>query len=124
MLTQSVPASIPRGFDTLNLINPICRAVNEEKYTTPTPIQTEAIPHLLQGRDLLGCAQTGTGKTAAFALPILQRLVEYKDKPRSKEVRSLILTPTRASSANRGKFSGLRTLFKIQSSGNFRRGKS
>jgi ATP-dependent RNA helicase RhlE len=95
MLTQSTPASIPGGFDTLNLISPICRAVNEEKYTSPTPIQTEAIPHLLQGRDLLGCAQTGTGKTAAFALPILQRLAEYKDRPRSKEVRSLILTPTR-----------------------------
>ena len=95
MLNQSVPSPIAGGFDTLNLISPICRAVNEEKYTSPTPIQTEAIPHLLQGRDLLGCAQTGTGKTAAFALPILQRLAEYKDKPRSKEVRSLILTPTR-----------------------------
>ncbi len=95
MLTQSTPVTIPGGFDTLNLISPICRAVNEEKYTSPTPIQTEAIPHLLQGRDLLGCAQTGTGKTAAFALPILQRLAEYKDRPRSKEVRSLILTPTR-----------------------------
>jgi ATP-dependent RNA helicase RhlE len=95
MLNQSVPSPIAGGFDTLNLISPICRAVNEEKYTSPTPIQTEAIPHLLQGRDLLGCAQTGTGKTAAFALPILQRLAEYKDKPRHKEVRSLILTPTR-----------------------------
>jgi len=95
MLTQSTPVSIPGGFDTLNLISPICRAVNEEKYTSPTPIQTQAIPHLLLGRDLLGCAQTGTGKTAAFALPILQRLSEYKDRPRSKEVRSLILTPTR-----------------------------
>jgi ATP-dependent RNA helicase RhlE len=95
MLDQSVPSPIAGGFDTLKLISPICRAVNEEKYTSPTPIQTEAIPHLLQGRDLLGCAQTGTGKTAAFALPILQRLAEYKDKPRSKEVRTLILTPTR-----------------------------
>ena len=97
MLTQSVPvpASIPGGFDTLNLISPICRAVNEEKYTQPTPIQSEAIPHLLLGRDLLGCAQTGTGKTAAFALPILQRLSEHTEKLRPKEVRSLILTPTR-----------------------------
>ena len=95
MLNQSTPASIPSGFDTLNLISPIRRAVSDEKYTLPTPIQTEAIPHLLQGRDLLGCAQTGTGKTAAFALPILQRLAEYKDKPRPKEVRTLILTPTR-----------------------------
>ena len=95
MLTQSVPTSNPGGFDTLNLISPIRRAVSEEKYTQPTPIQTEAIPHLLEGRDLLGCAQTGTGKTAAFALPILQRLAEHKDKPRPKEVRALILTPTR-----------------------------
>ncbi len=95
MLNQSVPASIAAGFDTLNLISPIRRAVSEEKYTLPTPIQMEAIPHLLQGRDLLGCAQTGTGKTAAFALPILQRLAKYKEKPRPKEVRALILTPTR-----------------------------
>jgi len=95
MLNQSVPASIPGGFDTLNLISPIRRAVSEEKYTLPTPIQSEAIPHLLQGRDLLGCAQTGTGKTAAFALPILQRLAKQQSKPRPKEVRALILTPTR-----------------------------
>ena len=95
MLTQSLPTSNPGGFDTLNLISPICRAVSEEKYTLPTPIQTEAIPHLLQGRDLLGCAQTGTGKTAAFALPILQGLAKHKEKPRPKEVRALILTPTR-----------------------------
>jgi ATP-dependent RNA helicase RhlE len=95
MLTQSLPASNPGGFDTLNLISPLCRAVSEEKYTLPTPIQTEAIPHLLQGRDLLGCAQTGTGKTAAFALPILQGLAKHKEKPRPKEVRALILTPTR-----------------------------
>jgi ATP-dependent RNA helicase RhlE len=95
MLTQSLPASNPGGFDTLNLISPLCRAVSEEKYTLPTPIQTEAIPHLLQGRDLLGCAQTGTGKTAAFALPILQGLAKHKEKPWPKEVRALILTPTR-----------------------------
>ena len=95
MLNQSVPASIAAGFDTLNLISPIRRAVSEEKYTLPTPIQMEAIPHLLQGRDLLGCAQTGTGKTAAFALPILQRLAKKQAKPRPKEVRALILTPTR-----------------------------
>ncbi|MDH3256795.1 MAG: DEAD/DEAH box helicase [Nitrospinota bacterium] len=95
MLTQTIPASIPGGFDTLNLISPLCRAVSEEKYTLPTPIQMEAIPHLLLGRDLLGCAQTGTGKTAAFALPILQGLAKHKEKPRPKEVRTLILTPTR-----------------------------
>ena len=95
MLNPSLPASNPGGFDALNLISPICRAVSEEKYTLPTPIQIEAIPHLLQGRDLLGCAQTGTGKTAAFALPILQRLAKRQEKPRPKEVRALILTPTR-----------------------------
>ena len=95
MLNQSSPASNSGGFDTLNLIGPISRAVREEKYTHPTPIQTQAIPHLLEGRDLLGCAQTGTGKTAAFALPILQRLARHENKPRPKEVRALILTPTR-----------------------------
>ena len=83
------------GFDALNLAEPICRAVSGEKYDTPTPIQQQAIPHLLQGRDLLGCAQTGTGKTAAFALPILHRLSEKRQAPGSKGPRALILTPTR-----------------------------
>jgi ATP-dependent RNA helicase RhlE len=59
-------------FDQLNLIEPILKALKAEGYTTPTPIQQQAIPILLQGKDLLGCAQTGTGKTAAFAIPILQ----------------------------------------------------
>jgi ATP-dependent RNA helicase RhlE len=95
MLNQSTPAPVSGGFDTLNLISPICRAVKEEKYSTPTPIQVQAIPPLLLGRDLLGCAQTGTGKTAAFALPILQRLAEKKTKVGPKQVRALILTPTR-----------------------------
>ncbi|MZH03011.1 MAG: DEAD/DEAH box helicase, partial [Nitrospinae bacterium] len=83
------------GFDALNLSEPICRAVYGENYDNPTPIQQKAIPHLLQGRDLLGCAQTGTGKTAAFALPILQNLSEQGFTPRSKGPRALILTPTR-----------------------------
>ncbi len=83
------------GFEALNLSEPIQRAVNSEKYSNPTPIQRQSIPHLLKGRDLLGCAQTGTGKTAAFALPILQRLSEEKRVPGAKSVRSLILTPTR-----------------------------
>ncbi|CAI2717571.1 ATP-dependent RNA helicase RhlE [Nitrospina watsonii] len=83
------------GFAALNLIDPILRAIEEEKYTTPTPIQTEAIPHLLDGRDLLGCAQTGTGKTAAFALPVLQRLAESKTVAGPKGVRALVLAPTR-----------------------------
>jgi ATP-dependent RNA helicase RhlE len=85
----------PNGFDILNLIEPLCRAVHDEEYTTPTPIQTKAVPPLLEGRDLLGCAQTGTGKTAAFALPILQRLTENYQPAGPKGVRSLILTPTR-----------------------------
>ena len=88
-------APTPGGFDSLDLIGPICRAVREEKYSLPTPIQTQAIPHLLQGRDLLGCAQTGTGKTAAFALPILQRLAENQKIPRPKSMHALVLTPTR-----------------------------
>ena len=83
------------GFDALNLSEPICRAVSGEKYDTPTPIQQKAIPHLIKGRDLLGCAQTGTGKTAAFALPILHRLSEKRTAPGSKGPRALILTPTR-----------------------------
>jgi len=61
-------------FTDLSLIEPLLRAVRAEGYDTPTPIQQKAIPEVLTGRDLLGCAQTGTGKTAAFALPILQRL--------------------------------------------------
>jgi len=82
-------------FSNLKLIDPILKAVQSQSYTEPTPIQVKAIPHLLEGRDLLGCAQTGTGKTAAFALPILQRLVESGKVPRTHEVRALILTPTR-----------------------------
>jgi len=61
-------------FQSLFLIQPILRALQDEGYETPTPIQAQAIPILLQGKDLLGCAQTGTGKTAAFAIPILQLL--------------------------------------------------
>ena len=83
------------GFDALNLIDPICRAVRGEKYATPTPIQQKAIPHLLQGQDLLGCAQTGTGKTAAFALPILHLLSERRQASGSRSPRALVLTPTR-----------------------------
>jgi ATP-dependent RNA helicase RhlE len=82
-------------FSDLDLIEPIQRAVAAEKYTTPTPIQAQAIPHLLQGRDLLGCAQTGTGKTAAFALPILQFLALNPRGARPRCPRVLVLTPTR-----------------------------
>ena len=94
MHTNITPQT-PNGFDSLNLISPLCRAVNEKEYSNPTPIQMQAVPHLLKGRDLLGCAQTGTGKTAAFALPILQRLKENYQPVGRKEIRSLILTPTR-----------------------------
>jgi len=95
MLMHSNTSPNSGGFDNLNLISPIRRAVREEKYSLPTPIQTQAIPHLLEGRDLLGCAQTGTGKTAAFALPILQRLAENQKTPGPKSMHALILTPTR-----------------------------
>src|SRR3546814_17447487 len=86
--------SAPR-FADLGLAEPLLRALAAANDTTPTPIQAQAIPALLQGRDMLGLAQTGTGKTAAFALPILQRLAEMKDNPAPKPVRALILAPTR-----------------------------
>jgi len=82
-------------FQSLNIIEPILKAVQEEGYTTPTPIQVQAIPIVLQGTDLLGCAQTGTGKTAAFAIPILQLLSANKTYIKKRKVRSLIVTPTR-----------------------------
>lgn len=79
-------------FTQLNLIKPLLKAVAEAGYNTPTEIQSKAIPLILQGRDLLGCAQTGTGKTAAFALPILQQLNLNSTK---NSLRCLILSPTR-----------------------------
>jgi len=84
-----------QSFSELNLAPPIFRAVMAEGYERPTPIQTAAIPHLLLGRDLIGCAQTGTGKTAAFALPILQRLLTLRKKALPRGARVLVLTPTR-----------------------------
>jgi ATP-dependent RNA helicase RhlE len=83
------------SFADLGLNAPIQRALRAENYTTPTPIQAKAIPHLLAGRDLLGCARTGTGKTAAFALPILHRLSNDVRPPAPKGCRALVLTPTR-----------------------------
>jgi ATP-dependent RNA helicase RhlE len=84
------------SFENLNLIEPILKALKTEGYTTPTPIQAQSIPYILQHRDLLGCAQTGTGKTAAFAIPTLQLLFLDKQKHKEqKSIKALILTPTR-----------------------------
>jgi ATP-dependent RNA helicase RhlE len=83
------------SFDALGVAEPILRALAAEKYTTPTPIQARAIPALLAGRDLLGIAQTGTGKTAAFGIPLLQKLSTGHVPPGAKEARALILAPTR-----------------------------
>src|SRR5260370_42283107 len=84
--------------DSLGLSEPLLRAVNELGYTSPTPIQLQAIPAVLNGGDLLAGAQTGTGKTAGFTLPILQRLSTMQPAPAAagkRAVRALILTPTR-----------------------------
>ncbi len=104
------------SFENLNLIEPILRAVKNEGYTTPTPIQAQAIPLVLNRKDILGCAQTGTGKTAAFAIPIIQLLSEERYlAPGKRAIRSLILTPTRElaiqigeSFANYGKHTDLK----------------
>ena len=83
-------------FNELNIIEPILSALESEGYRTPTPIQEKSIPIALSGRDLLGCAQTGTGKTAAFAIPILQQLYNAKQIGKQyKSIKALILTPTR-----------------------------
>src|SRR5882672_560016 len=94
--------SLNPSFSDLGVAEPLCRALKAENYEAPTPIQANAIPHLLAGRDLLGIAQTGTGKTAAFALPILQRLAERKAQPSSRAPLALILTPTRELAAQIG----------------------
>ena len=85
------------SFEDLNLSGSLLRAVRQEGYETATPIQAQAIPHLLEGRDLVGCAQTGTGKTAAFALPTLQRLARSHNAPPPgrRRIRCLVLAPTR-----------------------------
>ncbi|HLG03280.1 MAG TPA: DEAD/DEAH box helicase [Bacteroidia bacterium] len=83
------------SFEQLNLITPILTALKQEGYSIPTPIQRQAIPVVLDGKDLLGCAQTGTGKTAAFAIPVLQLLTQIPAPQGRKSIRALILTPTR-----------------------------
>ena len=103
------------AFKKLELIEPILKALSAEGYTTPTPIQAQSIPLILEKRDLLGCAQTGTGKTAAFAIPILQLLHEDKTPVRGpRQIKVLVLTPTRElaiqideSFESYGKFTGL-----------------
>ena len=93
---SATPAPAPlSAFAELGLDAALLRAVGEAGYETPSPIQARCIPPLLAGRDLLGLAQTGTGKTAAFALPILQRLTRNPRVVPSKHCRALILTPTR-----------------------------
>ncbi len=94
--------SSPILFSDLQLIDPIQRAVSDKGYTEPSPIQARCIPTLLEGRDLIGCAQTGTGKTAAFALPILQHLAADQRPRTPKSPRALILTPTRELAAQIG----------------------
>jgi ATP-dependent RNA helicase RhlE len=83
------------SFADLGLAEPLLRALEAANYTVPTPIQARTIPALLQGRDVLGIAQTGTGKTAAFALPVLQHLSGFRERPQPKHPRALVLAPTR-----------------------------
>ena len=83
-------------FEELHLSKNILEALSDEGYTQPTPIQQQAIPVVMEGRDLIGCAQTGTGKTAAFAIPIIHSLHRMGDSPRkAKKIRALVVTPTR-----------------------------
>ena len=103
-------------FENLNLIEPLLKALKNEGYTNPTPIQEQSIPIILSRKDLLGCAQTGTGKTAAFAIPMLQILHQQQEQAKpSRAIKALILTPTRElaiqieeSFAAYGKYTGLK----------------
>src|SRR5437868_9945103 len=103
LLKGLLPRPIPRryvidtSFSTLGLSDALTRAVAEQGYTIPTPIQAQAIPFILAGRDLLGAAQTGTGKTAGFTLPMLQRLAEIgaQGATGKQAIRALVLVPTR-----------------------------
>ena len=115
-VTPSAPATIPPAetaptltFAELALVEPLQRALGEKNYTVPSPIQAKAIPFLLQGRDLIGVAQTGTGKTAAFALPILQRLAAHPAPTTPKRPRALDPRPdARTGRANRPELQRLR----------------
>ncbi|MGA6993501.1 MAG: DEAD/DEAH box helicase, partial [Candidatus Deferrimicrobiaceae bacterium] len=95
-MTEPRTSQERKSFEAFGLRPELLRAVAEKNYTTPTPIQEKAIPFVMEGKDLLGCAQTGTGKTAAFALPILHHLQETPWKGRGRRpIRTLVLTPTR-----------------------------
>jgi len=111
----SPDAVLETSFANLGLSEALLRALADEGYATPTPIQSKAIPHVLAGRDLFGCAQTGTGKTAAFALPLIDRLRETPRKAEPRRCRVLVLAPTRELAAQihqsflaYGRHSGLR----------------
>jgi len=82
-------------FESLGLTAPVLKALASEGYTIPTPIQAKAVPHVLAGRDLFGCAQTGTGKTAAFALPLIERMMAHPRERAARRCRVLVLAPTR-----------------------------
>ncbi|MBT3197534.1 MAG: DEAD/DEAH box helicase, partial [Gammaproteobacteria bacterium] len=90
------------SFDSLGLSAEILRAVSNQGYTTPTPIQLQAIPVVLQGKDILAGAQTGTGKTAGFTLPLLELLHKHAQGKGDRPVRALVLTPTRELAAQVG----------------------
>ncbi|WP_068866664.1 DEAD/DEAH box helicase [Prosthecochloris sp. CIB 2401] len=103
-------------FRSLHIMDPILQSLHEEGYSRPTPIQEQAIPVILKGRDLLGCAQTGTGKTAAFAIPVLQLLAADRVAAKKPRIRGLVVTPTRElaiqigeSFEAYGRYTGLRT---------------
>ncbi len=95
-MNQTTPArSYARGFETLDLDPNLLAVLQTLGYSEPTPIQRDAIPHVLEARDVLACAQTGTGKTAAFALPILDELLRTPSTGRRRPIRALVLAPTR-----------------------------
>ncbi|MDH5566445.1 MAG: DEAD/DEAH box helicase [Myxococcales bacterium] len=95
MIQETRPRPSARGFETLGLDPELIAVLYTLGYTEPTPIQRDAIPHALEARDLLACAQTGTGKTAAFALPILDELLRTEPSARRRPIRALVLAPTR-----------------------------
>ena len=84
-----------QSFASLGLIDPLLKAIDELNYREPTPVQQKSIPSLLEGKDMLAAAQTGTGKTAAYSLPIIQKIAESGVRAKPKEVTALILAPTR-----------------------------